>query len=64
MTKLGERLDEAEVEDLSKQMEELVEKVGPEYANLINGTQDMDPNSEEGQDINASLEGLEKLCRK
>ncbi len=71
MTKLGERLveaeqknNEAEVEDLSKQMEELVEKLGPEYANLINGIQDVDPNSQEGQDIDASLQGLEKLCRK
>ncbi len=71
ITKLGERIveaeqknNEAEVEDLSKQMQELVEKLGPEYANLINAIQDVDPNSQEGQDIDASLLGLEKLCRK
>jgi hypothetical protein len=71
MAKLGEQIDAAEqkkdqktVDALSKQMDALSEKVGPEYVSLMTKMQDVDPNSKEGQDINASLEGLDKLCQK
>ncbi len=71
MAKLGEQIDAAEqkkdqktVDALSKQMDALSDKVGPEYVSFMTKMQDVDPNSKEGQDINASLEGLDKLCQK
>lgn len=69
MAKLGEQIDAAEqkkdqktVDALSKQMDALSEKVGPEYISFMTKMQDVDPNSKEGKDINAAMEGLEKLC--
>jgi hypothetical protein len=69
MAKLGEQIDAAEqkkdqktVDALSKQMDALAEKVGPEYVSFMTKMQDVDQNSKEGKDINAAMEGLEKLC--
>ena len=69
MAKLGEQIDAAEqkkdqktVDALSKQMDALSERVGPEYISFMTKMQDVDPNSKEGKDINAAMEGLEKLC--
>jgi len=69
MAKLGEQIDEADqkkdqkkVEDLSQQMDAMSEKLGPEFISLMNRMQEMDPSSKEGQEITATLEGLDKLC--
>jgi hypothetical protein len=69
MAKLGEQIDAAEqkkdqktVDALSKQMDAMGEKVGPEYISFMTKMQDVDPNSKEGKDINGALEPLEKLC--
>ena len=71
MTKLGEQLDQADqkkdqkkVDELSKQLDEMSEKLGPDYLALVNGMQDMDPSSKAGQEIAAALEPLDKMCGK
>ncbi|HZL39850.1 MAG TPA: hypothetical protein VFC45_06175 [Pseudolabrys sp.] len=71
MTKLGEQIDAADqakdtkkVDALSKQMDEMSQKLGPEYAMLMDGLQDVDPNSKDGKDIAALLDGLDKQCGK
>ena len=71
MGKLGEQIDEADkkkdqkkVEELSKQMDAMSQKLGPEYVTLMTRMQDMDPNSKDGKDVNAAMEGLDKLCQK
>src|SRR5471030_3498478 len=71
MAKLGEQIDAADqkkdtktVEALSKKMDEMSAKLGPEYVALMDGTQDLDQNSKVGKDIGATLEGLDKLCAK
>jgi hypothetical protein len=71
MAKLGEQIDAADqkkdtktVEALSKKMDEMSAKLGPEYVALMDGMQDMDANSKVGKDIGATLEGLDKLCAK
>jgi hypothetical protein len=43
-------------------VDELATKLGPEYIALMNGLQDMDPDSEEGKEIGSTLEALDKLC--
>jgi hypothetical protein len=43
-------------------MDELGKKLGPEYVALMDGLQQIDPESEDGQEIGLMLEALEKLC--
>jgi starvation-inducible outer membrane lipoprotein len=71
MAKLGEQIEQADqkkdtkkVEALSKQMDEMSAKLGPEYAALMDGMQEMDANSKVVKDIGATLEGLDALCAK
>jgi starvation-inducible outer membrane lipoprotein len=71
VAKLGDQIDAADqkkdtktVEALSKQMDEMSAKLGPEYAALMDGMQGLDQNSKAAKDIGATLEGLDKLCGK
>jgi ABC-type transporter Mla subunit MlaD len=71
MAKLGDQIEQADqkkdtkkVDELSKKMDEMTQKLGPEYASLMEGLQDMDANSKAGKDIGEVLEGLDKLCGK
>jgi hypothetical protein len=69
MVKLGEQIEQANdkkdnksVDELSKKLEELGPKLGPEYAALMDGLWDIDPETEEGQEIESALVALDKLC--
>jgi hypothetical protein len=69
MTMLGEQMEQANENGDSKKFDELFQKIselekqlGPEYAALIDGLQDIDPRSEEGQEIQATLDALDSLC--
>jgi hypothetical protein len=69
MTKLGEQIERANdkkdnkmVNELSQKLAALVEKLGPEYVALMDGLQDIDPESEVGQEIESVLLGLDDLC--
>ena len=69
--KLGDQIEEAEqkkdmkkIDELNQKMEDLAKKLGPEYVSLMDGLQEIDPNSKDGQDISVALEGLDKLCTK
>lgn len=71
MNKLGEQIDQADqkkdakkVDELSKKMDDMSQKLGPEYAALMDGLQGVDPNSKQGQEIGTTLEALDKLCGK
>jgi hypothetical protein len=43
-------------------MDELGTKLGPEYVSLMDGLEEIDPNSPDGQEINSMLETLDQLC--
>ena len=45
-------------------MDELAKKLGPEYVALMDGLQDINPNSQVGQEIGSVLGALDKLCAK
>jgi hypothetical protein len=45
-------------------MKELENNLGPEYVALMDGLQDIDPESDDGADIGAALAALDKLCAK
>jgi phage-related minor tail protein len=69
--KLNEQIEEADdkkdikkTEELSQQIDALGKKLGPEYAALMNGLQEVDPESEDGKKIGLMFEPLDKLCAK
>ena len=51
-------------DELYQQVDELATKLGPEYIALMDGLQDMDPDSEDGKEIGSTLDVLNKLCAK
>jgi hypothetical protein len=69
MAKLGAQMEQAnetgdakKFDALFQRMDELGKKLGPEYAALIDGLQDIDPESEVGQEISSTLDVLDNLC--
>ena len=68
--RLGDQMDQAEqnndsnqMEDLSKKIDELNQKLGPEYLKLGQDLQDIDPNSPDGLELGRTLAALDKLCK-
>ena len=55
--------DTKKVEALTLQLSSMEQKLGPEYMSFMDGVQQVDPNSAEGKDIGAVLDGLDKLCK-
>ena len=62
MEKANEKRDSKKFEELSLKEDELVKKLGTEYATLIDGIQNVDPQSEDGQEISSMIQALDKLC--
>ena len=59
-----EKADEKKADELFQKMDELAKKLGPEYVALMDGLQDINPNSQVGQEIGSTLSALDKLCAK
>jgi hypothetical protein len=66
---LGDQIGEADQQKDRKKAEALVEKMnglekqlGPEYLALVDATKDVDPNSEEGQEIESLFANLDVSC--
>ena len=71
IAKLSEEADQAEqkkdskkAEALYNKMDGLSEKLGSEYGALMEGLQELEPDSKPAQEIGAVLESLDKLCEK
>ena len=69
--KLGDQMEQAnakkdskKVEELSLKADEMGKTLGPEYAALMDGIGDVDPDSEVGQEISSIIQALDKLCAK
>ena len=69
--KLGDQIEQAErtednTDELYRQRDELAEKLGPGFVTLMNGLQDVDPNSEVGHANGAimqtTIETLNRSC--
>jgi len=58
-----QKQDTKRVEELTKQVDDLGEKIGPEYVAMMDGLSQIDENSTESKQIEAALASLEKLCR-
>ena len=68
MADLGNQLDQADrahdikkTEEVSQKLDELERKL-PEYAALVGGLIDVDPNSQDGQEIGSIILKLDELC--
>lgn len=59
-----QKKDTKKADGLAQQVDALGKKLGPDYVALMEGMQDIDPNSKDGKDIGAVLDGLDKLCAK
>jgi hypothetical protein len=71
LTKLYDQVEAAQqkndtktVETLGKQADALIDKLGPEYSKMIDGLEQVDPNSSEGKDFMSILSDLDKRCTK
>ena len=62
MEKANEKRDSKKFEELSLKEDELVKELGAEYTTLIDGIQNVDPQSEDGQEISSMIQALDKLC--
>jgi hypothetical protein len=49
-------------EALGKQADALSDKLGPEYNDLMDGFDELDPNSNEGKELDSILSKLDDLC--
>jgi DNA repair ATPase RecN len=62
VTEAAQKKDNKKVEELSRKMEELEGRLGPEYVALAKELEDVDPDSQDGQDISSAMDALDKLC--
>ena len=68
--KLQEQLESAyqkndtkALDALGAKADSLAEQIGPEYAKLVDGLEEVDPNSAEGQQFTAVFDTLHKQCK-
>ena len=69
INELAEQIGEAEqgkdskkAEELSRQVMQLEIKLGPDYLTLVNGLKDVDPNSQQTQELDSILAPLDDTC--
>ena len=62
MEEANEKKDFKKREELNLRAEELGRKLSPEYGVLMNGIQNVDADSEDGQQIRSTLQELDDLC--
>jgi hypothetical protein len=60
----AQKKDEKKIDELSQKADEMGTKIGPEYVALMDGLQELDEKSKDGEEIGAMLEALDKLCTK
>lgn len=59
-----EKKDTKKVAELSKQIDATEQKLGAEYSKLMEGLEQIDASSNEGKNLFAALQPLDKLCSK
>ena len=60
----NEKKDSKTADELTQKMKELEERLGPEYGSFMNGLQNIDPESDDGVEIEATLRALNRSCAK
>ena len=54
--------DREKAKELSQKIDELQKKLGPEYVALLKATEQIDPNSKDGQEIESNFVKLANSC--
>jgi hypothetical protein len=62
IAKASDTKDNGKVQQLSKQADDLKKAMGPEFAQLEAGLDQVDFESKEGQEMEVELDKLDKLC--
>ena len=60
----GEKKDTMKTDELYQKVDELGKQLGLEYIALMDGLRDIDPESEDSQEIGLMRAALDKLCAK
>jgi hypothetical protein len=63
MSQLDEKKDQKKAEALANQADAQAQKLGPEFESMMDGLDEVDPNSAEGKEYMAILENLDKQCK-
>jgi len=62
ITQAAQKKDNKKVEELSRKIEELEGSLGPEYVAFANELEEVDPNSQDAQEISSAIDALDRLC--
>ena len=62
LDQVDQQKDRKKAEALAQKMNELEKQLGPEYLALVEETQDVDPNSEESQEVESLFDKLDESC--
>jgi mevalonate kinase len=62
VTQAAQKKDDKKVEELSQKIDELERSLGPEYVALTKELEELDPNSQDGQEISSAIDALDRLC--
>ena len=63
MEKAEEKNDTKTIEALGAKVDNLEQQVGPDYARIMDGLEQVDPNSSEGQKFTAVFNTLHEKCK-
>jgi hypothetical protein len=63
MAKLDDKKDAKTLESLGQKADDLAQKLGPEYAKLMDGLDQLDEKSNEAKDFGTALSALDKQCK-
>jgi hypothetical protein len=63
MESADQKNDTEALDALGAKADSLAEQIGPEYAKLVDGLEEVDPNSAEGQQFTAVFDTLHNQCK-
>jgi cell pole-organizing protein PopZ len=63
MEEAEEKKDEKAIEALNAKADSLAQQIGPEYTKVMDGLEEVDPNSGEGKQFEAVFNTLVKQCK-
>jgi hypothetical protein len=63
MEQAGKKKDNKTIEALGAKIDGLAQQIGPDYVKLMDGLDQVDPNSAEGKQFTAVFDPLDKQCK-
>jgi len=63
MEQANQKKDNKAIEALSAKADSLVQQIGPEYVKMMEGLDEVDPDSDEGKQFAAVFGSLDKQCK-